>query len=83
MPTMLKPPSTNVIESSFATVRHQTKQAKECVTRKTMLTIIFKMGECAKMNWRNLRDFKQLAKVIEGVKFKDGVEQTAVNRDVA
>ena len=75
--------TTNVIESSFATIRHRTKQAKGCVTRKTMLTMIFKMGECAEMNWRKLRGFKHLAKVIEGVKFKDGVEQTEINRDAA
>ena len=75
--------TTNVIESSFATIRHRTKQAKGCVTRKTMLTMIFKMGECAENNWRKLRGFKHLAKVIGGVKFIDGVEQTEVNRDAA
>ena len=30
--------TTNVIESSFATIRHRSRQAKGCVTRKTMLT---------------------------------------------
>ena len=57
----------NVIESIFATIRHRTKQAKGCVTRKTMLTMIFKMGECAAINWRKLRGFKHLAKVIEEI----------------
>ena len=68
--------TTNVIESSFATIRHRTKRAKGCVTRMTMLTIIYKMGLCAEDSWRKLRGFRYLAKVIEGVKFKDGIEQT-------
>ena len=38
---------TNVIESSFATIRHRTRQAKGCVTRITMLAMIYKMGICA------------------------------------
>ena len=36
--------TTNVIESAFATIRHRSSQAKGCVTRKTMLSIIYKMG---------------------------------------
>lgn len=68
--------TTNVIESSFATIRHRSKQAKGCVTRTTMLTMIYKMALCAEDSWRKLRGFRYLAKVIEGVKFKDGIEQT-------
>ena len=70
--------TTNVIESSFATIRHRTRQAKGCVTRNTMLTMVYKMGLCAEDSWRKLRGFRHLAKVIEGVKFKDGIE---VNED--
>ncbi len=70
--------TTNVIESSFATIRHRTRQAKGCVTRITMLTMIYKMGLCAEDSWRKLRGFRHLAKVIEGVKLKDGIE---VNED--
>lgn len=40
-----------------------------------MLTMIYKMGMCAEDSWRKLRGFKHLAKVIEGVEFKDGIEQ--------
>lgn len=42
----------------------------------TMLTMIYKMGLCPEDSWRKLRGFRHLAKVIEGVKFKDGIEQT-------
>ena len=43
--------TTNVIESSFATIRHRSKRAKGCVTRMTMLTMIYKMGQCAEQSW--------------------------------
>lgn len=68
--------TTNPIESTFATIRHRTDRAKGCVTRKTMLAMIYKLGECAEKRWRRIRGFNHLAKVIEGVKFKDGIEVT-------
>ena len=66
--------TSNVIESTFATIRQRSDQAKGCVTRTTMLTMIYKMGMCAEQTWRKLKGFTYLAKVIEGVKFTDGVE---------
>jgi putative transposase len=38
--------------------------------------MMFKLGQCAEQNWRKLRGFDYLAKVITGVKFKDGIEIT-------
>ena len=66
--------ATNVIESAFATIRHRSSRAKGCVTRRTMLSMIYKMGMSAEQSWRRLRGFRQLGKVIEGVKFADGIE---------
>ena len=66
--------TTNVIESSFATIRHRSARAKGCVTRQTMLSMIYKMGMSAERSWRRLRGFRHLAKVIEGVDFRDGIE---------
>ena len=66
--------STNVIESAFATIRHRTDRAKGCLTRTGMLSMIFKLGTSAEHSWRRLRGFEWLAKVIRGVKFRDGVE---------
>ena len=66
--------TTNVIESAFATIRHRSSRAKGCVTRQTMLSMIYKMGRCAEKSWRRLRGFRQLAKVIQGVRFNDGIE---------
>jgi len=40
-----------------------------------MLHMIFKLGECAEKNWRRLRGFDYLAKVISGVTFRDRIEE--------
>ena len=66
--------SSNVIESSFATIRHRTDRTKGCLTRDGMLAMIYKLGQSAERSWRRLRGFEWLAKVVEGAKFSDGVE---------
>ncbi len=68
--------TTNPIESTFGTIRHRTKRSKGCLTRDGMLHMMFKLSECAQKNWRRQRGFNYLAKVITGVKFKDGIEVT-------
>ena len=67
--------TTNPIESTFATVRHRTDRSKGCLSRMTMLSMIYKLERCAEGNWKRLRGFDYLAKVIAGVRFKDGIEQ--------
>ena len=66
--------TTNVIESSFATVRHRTVRCKGCLSNKTALAMIFKLGEAAQKSWRRLDGHNQLPKIILDVKFVDGVE---------
>jgi len=66
--------TTNPIESTFATIRHGTERTKGCLTRDGMLSMIFKLGMSAEKNWRRLRGFERLAKVINGVQFRDGIE---------
>jgi putative transposase len=66
--------TSNPIESTFATIRHRTERTKGCLTHDGMLAMIFKLGMSAEKNWRRLRGFQWLAKVIEGVKFRDGIE---------
>ena len=66
--------TTNVIESSFATVRHRTVRSKGCLSNKTALAMIFKLAEVAEKNWRRLDGHSQLPKVVLGVKFADGIE---------
>ncbi len=68
--------TTNPIESTFGTIRHRTKQTNGCLTRDGMLHMMFKLGCCAEKTWRRLRGFRQLAQVIQGIPFVDGVEET-------
>ena len=66
--------TTNIIESSFATVRHRTARSKGCLSNKTALAMIFKLAEAAQKSWRRLNGRNQLPKLIFGVKFADGIE---------
>ncbi len=64
--------STNPVESTFATVRHRTTKTKGCLSRKTAMTMVFKLCQSASKKWRRLDGSHQLAEIIKGVKFKDG-----------
>lgn len=75
--------TTNPIESTFATIRHRTKRSKGCLSRLTMLHMMYKLGLCAEQRWRRMRGFGYLAKVIKGIKFNDGVEVQEINQNVA
>src|SRR6516165_8052297 len=66
--------TSNVIESSFATIRHRTVRSKGCLSNKTALAMIFKLAEAAEKSWRRLDGHNQLPKVVVGVKFADGIE---------
>lgn len=65
--------TTNPIESTFATVRHRTRQTKGCGSRLATLTMVFKLAMEAERRWRRLNGHQLIAKVIEGVSFVDGV----------
>ncbi|GIX22010.1 MAG: hypothetical protein KatS3mg121_0793 [Gammaproteobacteria bacterium] len=39
-----------------------------------MLAMLYKLAMSAEKRWRRIRGFHHLAKVIEGAKFRDGVE---------
>jgi len=45
--------------------------------------MMFKLGQCAEKKSRRLRGFDYLAKVVTGIKFKDGVEVTGVDQAAA
>lgn len=66
--------STNVIESTFATVRLRTKRTKGCGSRIATLTMVFKLAESAQKRWRKLRGHKRLPEICSGVQFENGVE---------
>jgi transposase-like protein len=66
--------TTNPIESTFATVRHRTIRSKGCLSNKTALAMVFKLVDGAQKTWRKLDGHNQLPKIIQGVKFTDGLE---------
>jgi len=66
--------TTNPIESTFATVRHRTIRSKGCLSNKTALAMVFKLVEGAQKNWRCIDGHNQLPKLIQGVRFTDGIE---------
>jgi len=70
--------TTNPIESTFSTVRLRTAKVRGCFSNKTVLTMAFKLCKAAEKGWRRLRGFKKLAKVIQGVRFVDGVEEMRI-----
>jgi transposase-like protein len=67
--------TTNPIESTFASVRHRTVRAKGCLSNKTALAFVFKLVEAAQKSWHRLDGHLLLPKLVEGVKFKDGIEE--------
>jgi len=66
--------TTNPIESVFATVRHRTVRTKGCLSHHTALVMVFKLVIAASRTWRRLKGRNHLPKIIDGVKFADGVE---------
>ncbi len=75
--------TSNPIESTFGTILDRTKRSKGCLSRDGMLHMMFKLGRCAEKKWRRLRGFDYLAKVITGIKFKEGLEVAGVDQVAA
>ncbi|MFG6577755.1 IS256 family transposase [Sulfitobacter sp. 1A15333] len=68
--------TSNPIESVFATVRHRTVRTKGALSQKTAKLMVFSLIQAASKKWLRLKGRNQLPKVIEGIKFKDGIEET-------
>jgi len=66
--------TTNPIESTFATVRHRTRQTKGCGSREATLMMVYKLSREAEKRWRRLNGSQLLIKVLTGVRFVDGEE---------
>jgi transposase-like protein len=69
--------TTNPIESTFATVRLRTKRTKGCGSRTATLTMVYKLVEQAEKHWRRMSGHTLIVKLIEGVKFTDGIMDVA------
>jgi transposase-like protein len=75
--------TTNPIESTFATIRLRTRKTRNCVSAKSGLSLVHQLAMSAQKRWRRLRGFRQLADVVAGVKFIDGIDEREVSRKAA
>ena len=66
--------SSNVIESVFATVRLRTYRTKGCGTTVATLSMVYKLLMSAQKRWKRLHGHLKVEDVMNGVKFKDGME---------
>ena len=66
--------TSNPIESVFATVRHRTVRSKGALSQDTARLMVFKLVMAAARTWRRLKGENQLPKVVQGVRFPNGVE---------
>src|SRR5271154_389906 len=71
------------IESVFATVRHRTVRMKGALSQDTARLMVFKLVMAASRTWRRLQGQNQLPKVVNGIKFKDGIEAVAEIKSAA
>ena len=66
--------TSNPIESVFATVRHRTIRTKGALSQDTARLMVFKLVMAAAKTWRKLKGENQLPKVVQGIRFQNGVE---------
>jgi len=65
--------TTNPIESTFATVRLRTAKTRNCVSRTTILTMVFKLCQSAEKKWRALNGYEHLPEVYNNIIYIDGI----------
>lgn len=70
--------TTNPIESTFATVRLRTEKVRGCFSAQSVITMAFRLCQCAQKRWIRLHHPQRLAEVIEGVKFVNGVQENRI-----
>ena len=76
--------TSNPIESAFATIRLRTAKTRNCGSRETTLSMIFKLAQSAEKRWQRINGYKLLGEMIRGVVFKDGLPVTEQSgRDAA
>jgi transposase-like protein len=70
--------TTNPIESTFATVRLRTNKVRGCFSASTVISMAFKLCQCAQKRWIRLHRPERLADVVKGVKFVNGIEEKRI-----
>jgi putative transposase len=58
----------------FAAVRHRTVRTKGALSQKIAKLMVFTLFQAASKKWLRLKGRNQLSKVIDVIKFNDGVE---------
>jgi transposase-like protein len=66
--------TTNPVESIFSPVRLRTSAARRIKSSRSALYLIFRLILQAQKRWRRINAPEMVQKVIDGVKFKDGLE---------
>jgi transposase-like protein len=66
--------TTNPIESTFATVRLRTNRMRNCGSRETTLTMVFKLLQSAQKRWKRIKGFRKLELVVNNVRFRNGAQ---------
>jgi hypothetical protein len=72
-----QPPTVRKPDGRDHLVRHRTIRSKGCLSNKTALAMVFKLVDAAQKSWRRLDGHNQLPKLIQGVRFTDGIEVAA------
>ena len=65
-------------------MRHRTVRTKGALSQKTARLMVFKLVMAASRSWRRLKGENQLPRVLQGVRFTDGIAVSATtNQDAA
>jgi transposase-like protein len=73
--------TTNPIESTFATVRLRTAKTRGCVSRQTILMLVFRLCQCAERYWRRLNGSHHLVSVLNGIQYINGIRPDPTEKD--
>lgn len=69
--------STNVIESTFATIRRRSNQTNGHASREAAIAMMYVLAVHAEKTWRKLDRFDHIPNVIQGIVYEDGLLKMA------
>jgi putative transposase len=69
--------TSNMIESTFATLRHRTKRVKGAFSKDSALAMMLQLALEAQKRWHRITAVERLGELIQGVQFADGIAQLA------
>lgn len=64
--------STNVIESTFATIRRRSRQTNGHASRDAAIAMMFTLARYAEKTWRKIDGFNHITNVLNGMVYNDG-----------